>query len=207
MLFFRRDLFLGRWLFRRRLFRRRLFWRSFLRGRFLGRWFLRRRLLRRRLGHVRLQDGSARLVRQDRRRCRLRQRVWHRLQHRLWLLLDPWRRLLSLVLFRPRLFRLTHQPVGFVLRHLAATDHVLHEVARAFEREDRKTGGGTDDFFHRRGHLASGLHADLVRLGGHLGHGVAHVGAAMCWMAPYWRRTGGGYYWFGCGGFRGCRSL
>ena len=65
--------------------------------------------------------------------------------------------------------------VGFVLRHLAATHHVLHEIARALGDESRESRRGADHVLHGRGHLAAGLETDLLRLRRHLGDGVSHV--------------------------------
>ena len=81
--------------------------------------------------------------------------------------------------FGVRLFGLAHQLVRLFLRHLSATYHVLHEIARALDRESGETGSGTDDVLHCGGDLASRLLTDLLRTRRHLGDGVPNVGAAM----------------------------
>jgi len=73
------------------------------------------------------------------------------------------------------LFGFADQLVRLVLRHLAATNHVLNEVARAFDGESGQPGGGVDHVFHGRGHLAPGFETDLVGAGGHLGDGVPYI--------------------------------
>ena len=77
------------------------------------------------------------------------------------------------------LFGFANQLVGFVLGHLAAADHVLDQVTRAFDGEAREACGGIDDVFHRSRHLAACLETDLVRTSSHLGDGVADVLTAM----------------------------
>ena len=71
------------------------------------------------------------------------------------------------------------QLVGLFLRHLAAAHHVLHEVARALDREAGEAGGGADHVLHGGGDLAARFLADQLGALGHLGDRVAHVGATM----------------------------
>ena len=78
-----------------------------------------------------------------------------------------------------RSFDFAHQFVGFFLRHLAATNHVLEKVARALENESGEAGRGANDILHRGGHLAARLEADLVRLCRHLGDGIFYISPAM----------------------------
>ena len=98
-----------------------------------------------------------------------------------------------------RLLGFANQFVGFVLRHLAAADHVLNEVTRAFHRESGQTGRGIDDVFHRGGHLAAGFEAYLVGAGGHFRDGVPDVLASVAGAPTRRRGCRGG---FGRGGFR-----
>lgn len=56
----------------------------------------------------------------------------------------------SLLGVRPfvvRGFGFANQLVRFLRRHLTALDHVLHEIARALDRESGDARGGTDDIF------------------------------------------------------------
>ncbi len=85
-------------------------------------------------------------------------------------------------------FDVAHQFVGFVLGHLATTNHVLHELARTFERESSETGCGVDDVFHRRRHLAPSFEADFMSARSHFGDGVAHVLTTMSRTATRRRR-------------------
>src|SRR5438445_504744 len=73
------------------------------------------------------------------------------------------------------LLRLANELVGFLLCHLAAAHHVLHEVAGALDGEAGESGGGADDVLHGGGYLASRLLADQLRTLGHFGHRVSHV--------------------------------
>ncbi len=99
-------------------------------------------------------------------------------------------------------FDFAHQLVGFLLRHLAAPNHVLEQIARTLEDEAGQSGGGTDDVLHGCGHLAARLQADLVRLRRHLGDGIFYVSSAVAW-APPWRdqRCAGGARCSGCAGY------
>jgi len=87
-----------------------------------------------------------------------------------------------------RRFDLTHQLVGFLLRHLAATNHVLQEITRALDDEAGKSGSGADHVLHRCGHLASRLEADLMRLGRHFGDRIFYVGSTVPRAALRWDR-------------------
>ena len=93
--------------------------------------------------------------------------------------------------FRIRFLGLTHQLVRLFLRHLSATYHVLHEVARTFYRESGEAGSRTDDVFHRGGNLASRLLTDFLCARRHLGDRVSNVGAAVSRWATGSHRSGG----------------
>ena len=77
-----------------------------------------------------------------------------------------------------RLLGLADQLVRFVLRHLAATNHVLHEVSRALDGETGDACGGADDILHGGRDLRPRFLADQLRALGHLGHRVSCVGGA-----------------------------
>src|SRR5438105_5909069 len=102
-----------------------------------------------------------------------------------------------------RCFDFAHQLVGFLLRHLAATDHVLKQIARTLENEAGESGGGADHVLHGGGHFASRLEADLVRLGRHLGDRIFYVGTAVT-GAALWRNRRGHRCADGWGGGRCC---
>ena len=93
------------------------------------------------------------------------------------------RRLRALVLLAVGFLDAVEQLVGFVLRHLAAPHHELHDVASAFDRETGETGGRVDDFFHGGGHLAAGFHRYFGGLRGHFGDGIARILAAVAGVA------------------------
>jgi len=78
-----------------------------------------------------------------------------------------------------RRFDFAHQLVGFLLGHLATTNHVLKKIARALEHESGQASGGANDVLHGSGHLAARLQADLVRLCRHLGDGIFYISPAM----------------------------
>jgi hypothetical protein len=77
------------------------------------------------------------------------------------------------------LLDLADELVRFFLRHLAAANHVLHEVARAFDYEAAEPGGCVHDIFHCGGHLASGFQTYLMGLCRHLGDSILDVSPAM----------------------------
>ena len=87
----------------------------------------------------------------------------------------------------PRLFGLANQAVGFILRHLTATNHELHQVTGTLDGERRQSRGGIDNVSHGARHLAAGLHADFMRLGSHFGHGVSYIRATMARTTTYGR--------------------
>ena len=87
------------------------------------------------------------------------------------------------------LLDLPDQLVGFFLRHLSATYHILHEIAGAFDYKATQPRGGVHYIFHRRCHLAPRFETDLMRFRRHLGDSIAHVGAAVAWAT---RGTGSG---------------
>jgi hypothetical protein len=86
-----------------------------------------------------------------------------------------------------RVLHVTHQLVGFVLCHLPAANHVLHELSRALQRKCREAGSRTDHVLHRRGHFATSFQADFVRTRSHFGDGVTHILPAMP-RPTSWRR-------------------
>ena len=87
-----------------------------------------------------------------------------------------------------RFLDVAEQLVRFLVAHLAAAHHVLHEVARALDRKPGHAGRGVDDVLHRAGNLAVGFEAELLRLLRHLGDSIANIGPAMA--GPASRRGG-----------------
>ena len=87
-------------------------------------------------------------------------------------------------------FGLRDQHIPFVLSHLTAAHHIVHEVTRAFDGKRTEASRRADDFAHRAGHLAAGFEADLVRAGRHFGGRVTGV---CCSMARATSRR-----WAGC---------
>ena len=87
--------------------------------------------------------------------------------------------------------------VRFILRHLSATHHVLHELTRAFHCKGREARSRIDDVFHRSRHLASGFQADLVRTCRHLGDSITDVLTAVS------RSAAGRRCYRGTGDYRG----
>ena len=76
-------------------------------------------------------------------------------------------------------FSLLNQHLGFFLPHLAATDHVVDQVARTLDREGAEPSRRSDHLTHGAGHLAASFQADLVRPLRHFGRGVACVCSPM----------------------------
>ena len=88
---------------------------------------------------------------------------------------------------------LRDQRIGFVLIHLAAADHVLDQIARAFNREGAQAGCGADHVAHGAGHPAPSFKADLVGTRRHFCSRVPRVGRPVTGAAPRggsgWRRV------------------
>ena len=91
--------------------------------------------------------------------------------------------LLARRLLGVRVLGLSDELVRLLLGHLAAADHVLHEIARALDGKPGQSSGGADHVLHRRGDLAARLLADQLGPLGHFGDRVAHVGATMAGSA------------------------
>jgi hypothetical protein len=85
------------------------------------------------------------------------------------------------------LLDLADELVGLFLRHLPAADHILNEVAGAFDHEAAQSGGRVHDIFHCRRHLAAGFQTDLMGLCRHLGDSILDVSSAVPWTS-FWRR-------------------
>lgn len=86
-------------------------------------------------------------------------------------------------------FGFSNKHVGFVGVHLAAANHVMDELASAFNGKRREACRRAHDIAHRAGHTAAGLEADFVRPPRHLGGRIAGVSAAMPRAATRrWRR-------------------
>lgn len=73
------------------------------------------------------------------------------------------------------LFRLANELVRLVLRHLAAPDHELDEIASALDGEPGDSSRRANDILHGRRDLAPGLLADDLRTLGELGDRITGV--------------------------------
>src|SRR5688572_17683359 len=93
-----------------------------------------------------------------------------------------------LAALRARFLSFANQLVGFFLRHLTATDHVLNEVARALDSERGEAGRRSYHVAEGSRHLASSLEADFMSAGGKLCHRVSDILASMSGAALRWRR-------------------
>lgn len=87
-------------------------------------------------------------------------------------------------------FGLLNQDIGLLLIHLAASDHVVDQIARALDTERAQSCGGSNHLTHGSCHTTSGLEADFVGTLCHLGGGVPLIGSSVPGSAPRCRTRG-----------------